>query len=127
MYQDIQTILELEKQFLSALTKNDIEFTRHCNSHIPGLMNISFHNVKSKSLVMNLDLEGIAISAGSACASGTVKASKVLLQIGASEKLASEAVRISLGKLHTNDDVDYAMKKITKLISRLQNTTEINA
>jgi cysteine desulfurase len=124
---NIENILELERQFLSALTNNDIEFTRHCNSHIPGLMNISFHNVKSKSLVMNLDLEGIAISAGSACASGTVKASKVLLQIGASEKLASEAVRISLGKIHSNNDVDYTIKKITKLISRLQNTTEINA
>ena len=124
---NIENILELEKQFLSALTKNDIEFTRHCNSHIPGLMNISFHNVKSKSLVMNLDLEGIAISAGSACASGTVKASKVLLQMGVSEKLASEAVRISLGKIHTNNDVNYAIQKITELISRLQNTAEINA
>jgi cysteine desulfurase len=76
---------------------------------------------------MNLDLEGIAISAGSACASGAVKASKVLLQMGVSEKLASEAVRISLGKLHTKDDVDYTIKKITKLISRLQNTAKINA
>lgn len=124
---NIEKILELEKQFLFALTNNDIEFTRHCNSHIPGLMNISFHNVKSNTLVMNLDLEGIAISAGSACASGTLKASKVLLQMGVSEKLASEAVRISLGKLHTKDDVDYTIKKITKLISRLQNIAEINA
>jgi len=124
---NIENILELEKQFLSALTKNDIEFTRHCNSHIPGLMNISFHNVKSKPLLMNLDIEGIAISAGSACASGTLKASKVLLQMGVSEKLASEAVRISLGKIHTNDDVDFTIKKITKLISRLQNTAKINA
>ena len=124
---NIENILKLEKQFLSALTQNNIEFTRHCNSHIPGLMYISFHNVKSDSLVMSLDLEGIAISAGSACASGAVKASKVLLQIGTSEKIASEAVRISLGKLHTNDDVDYTIKKITKLFSRLQNTTEINA
>ena len=76
---------------------------------------------------MNLDMEGVAISAGSACASGTLKASKVLLQMGVSEKLASESVRISLGKLHTKDDVDYPIQKIIELITRLKITAEINA
>ena len=124
---NIENILELEKRFLNALTENSIEFTRHCTSHIPGLMNISFHDVLSKPLLMNLDMEGVAISAGSACASGTLKASKVLLQMGVSEKLASESVRISLGKLHTKDDVDYAIQKIIELITRLKITAEINA
>ncbi|MBT7377548.1 MAG: cysteine desulfurase [Candidatus Marinimicrobia bacterium] len=124
---NIENILELEKRFLNALTENSIEFTRHCTSHIPGLMNISFHDVLSKPLLMNLDMEGVAISAGSACASGTLKASKVLLQMGVSEKLASESVRISLGKLHTKDDVDSAIQKIIELITRLKITAEINA
>jgi cysteine desulfurase len=124
---NIENILELEKRFLIALTENDIEFTRHCKSHIPGLMNISFHDVNSKPLLMNLDMEGVAISAGSACASGTLKASKVLLQMGVSEKLASESVRISLGKFHSKKDVDYTIQKITELISRLQKTAESNA
>tara|TARA_B110000467_G_C18339326_1_gene501942 strand:+ start:5060 stop:6199 length:1140 start_codon:yes stop_codon:yes gene_type:complete len=124
---NIENILELEKRFLNALTENSIEFTRHCTSHIPGLMNISFHDVLSKPLLMNLDMEGVAVSAGSACASGTLKASKVLLQMGVSEKLASESVRISLGKLHTKDDVDYAIQKIIELITRLKITAEINA
>jgi len=123
---NIEHILELEKQFLFALTKNNIEFTLHCKSHIPGFMNISFHNVQSKVLLMNLDMLGIAISAGSACASGTLKASKVLLQLGVSEKLASESVRISLGKSHSKHDVDYAIEKITELIPRLQKTSDIN-
>jgi len=126
MVTNIETILVLEKRFLSALTKNNIEFTLHCNSHIPGLMNISFHHVQSKPLLMNLDMMGVAISAGSACTSGTLKASKVLLQLGVSEKLASESVRISLGKLHSTDDVDYIIQKITELIPRLQKTPEIN-
>ena len=123
---NIEHILELEKKFLFALTKNNIEFTLHCKSHIPGFMNISFHNVQSKLLLMNLDMLGIAISAGSACASGTLKASKVLLQLGVSEKLASESVRISLGKSHSKHDVDYAIEKITELIPRLQKTSDIN-
>ena len=126
MDSNIKNILELEKKFLSSLTEKDIEFTRHCNSHIPGLMNISFHHVQSKPLLMNLDMMGVAISAGSACTSGTLKASKVVLQLGVSEKLASESVRISLGKLHSNDDVDYIIQKITELIPRLQKTSEIN-
>ncbi len=124
---NIENILELEKRFLKALTENGIEFTRHCKSHIPGLMNISFHDVNSKPLLMNLDMEGVAISAGSACASGTLKASKVLLQMGVSEKLASESVRISLGKFHSKEDVDYTIQKITELIPRLQKTAESNA
>ena len=62
-------------------------------------MNISFHDVDSNSLIMNLDMEGIAVSAGSACSSGVVKAPKILLDIGVSRKMASESVRISLGKL----------------------------
>jgi cysteine desulfurase len=126
MATNIENILDLEKRFLTALTENDIQFTRHCNSHTPGLMNISFHDVHSGPLLMNLDMMGVAISAGSACASGTLKASKVLLQMGVSEKLASESVRISLGKLHSKDDVDYTIQKITELIPRLQNTPEIN-
>ncbi len=89
-------------------------------------MNISFHHVQSKPLLMNLDMMGVAISAGSACTSGTLKVSKVLLQLGISEKLASESVRISLGKLHSKDDVDYIIQKITELIPRLQKTAEIN-
>jgi len=123
---NIDHILELEKQFLIALTKNNIEFTLHCKSHLPGFMNISFHNVQSKLLLMNLDMLGVAISAGSACASGTLKASKVLLQLGVSEKLASESVRISLGKLHSKEDVDFVIEKITELIPRLQKQLEIN-
>ena len=126
MASNIENILTLERRFLSTLTENGIEFTRHCNSHIPGLMNISFHNVQSKPLLMNLDMNGVAISAGSACSSGTLKASKVLLQMGVSEKLASESVRISLGKLHTENDVDYAIEQISKTVLRLQNTVEIN-
>ena len=123
---NIKNTLELESYFLTTLTEKGIEFTRHCKTHVPGLMNISFHNISSNSLVMSLDLEGIAISAGSACASGTLTGSKVLLQLGVSEKLASESVRISLGKLHSKDDVDYVIQKITELIPRLQKTPEIN-
>ena len=120
---NINHILELEKYFLSELTNNNIEFIRHGKSHIPGLMNISFRQVESNSLLMNLDMEGIAISAGSACSSGTPKPSEVLLNMGVSEQCASESVRISIGKIHKKNDVVYSIKKIIKIISRLKNKT----
>ena len=123
---NIEYILKLEKIFLSGLTDNNIEFTLHCKSHVPGLLNISFHNVESKPLLINLDMMGVAISAGSACASGTLKASKVLLQLGVSDKLASESVRISLGKIHSKDDVNFVIEKISELIPRLQKKSAIN-
>lgn len=123
---NIGHILELEKYFLSQLSVHDIHFTRHCKSHVPGLMNISFHNVDSNSLIMNLDMEGIAVSAGSACSSGVVKASKILLDIGVSEKIASESVRISLGKAHSVNDIDYTIEKLSKIILRLKNNNITN-
>jgi len=123
---NIKNTLELESYFLTTLTEKGIEFTRHCKTHVPGLMNISFHGIESKPFLINLDMEGIAISAGSACASGTLKASGVLLQMGISEKIASESVRISLGKFHTKKEIDYAIKKINKIIPKLKNTTQIN-
>ncbi|MDP3531738.1 MAG: cysteine desulfurase family protein [Alphaproteobacteria bacterium] len=68
--------------------------------------------------VISLDLEGIAISAGSACASGKVKPSHVLLAMGASEALAQSAIRISMGPMTTKEDIDYFLKAWTKIYVR---------
>ena len=67
---------------------------------------------------MRLDLEGIAISFGAACSSGTVKASKMLLNMGLSNKEALESVRISFGKIHTKENIDHIVESIYKLINK---------
>ncbi len=120
MPNNILHLQNLESHFLQNLELRNINFTRHGESHVPGVMNITFHGVKSQALVMNLDVTGIAISAGSACSSGTAKASKILLNLGYSEEIASESVRISMGKCHTEEDVKILLDSLDTVISRLK-------
>ena len=120
---NILQLQKLESHFIHNLKLQNIDFTRHGESHVPGVMNITFHGVNSQALVMNLDVAGIAISAGSACSSGTVKASKILLNLGYSEEIASESVRISIGKCHEKEDMDLLLNSLNSIIPRLKKKT----
>jgi cysteine desulfurase len=92
----------------------EIEITQFCPncviygadvSRLPGTSCLSMPGVNAELQVMNFDLAGIAVSAGSACSSGKVKASHVLTAMGASEDAASEAIRVSLGRLTTAEEI----------------------
>lgn len=85
---------------------------------LPNTSCLSMPGVGSELQVMNFDLAGIAISAGSACSSGKVKASHVLLAMGADEAAASEAVRVSLGWLTVQSDIDKFIEVWEKLYQR---------
>ncbi len=69
---------------------------------------------------MNLDLVGIAVSAGSACSSGSVNPSHVLLGIGLSKEEAKASLRLSVGDLTTYEELDYVIEKLTEIINRLK-------
>ena len=77
-------ILRLESYFLNLLNEQNISYTINGTKRIPGVFNITFHGVNGQDMVMQLDLSGIGISFGSACASGTVKASEMLIGMGIS-------------------------------------------
>ena len=83
-------------------------------------MNITFFNVDGNSLVMNLDMNNIAISFGSACASGSTSAPLALLEMGMPDDEAKCTVRISIGKFITKDDIDNLADTINKIISRIK-------
>ena len=80
-------------------------------------MNITFHDCDGQNLLMNLDMKGIAISYGSACSSGSSKASQALLEIGMDKNAARKTVRISIGKFITNDNIKFLVDCITNIIS----------
>ncbi len=82
--------------------------------------NIIVEGVRGDSLLMALDLEGIAVSAGSACNSGTVQPSHVLLAMGYSKEEALSTVRISLGADTTKDEIDYVLEVLPKVITRIR-------
>ncbi len=81
----------------------------------------SLPDTNSQTLLMALDLEGIALSNGSACSSGTVKPSTTLLAMGLDEKVAASALRISMGWATKEDDIDAFLAAWEKIYTRLQN------
>ncbi len=92
---------------------------------IPGTSNFSFEFVEGEGCVVMLDIEGIAVSTGSACASGSTKASHVLRAIGLPANVAQGTVRFSLGQFNTLDEVDKALEIIPRVISKLRSLSPL--
>jgi cysteine desulfurase len=84
------------------------------------LSNISFRFIEGEGLLINLDLEGVAVSTGSACSSGTLEPSPVIRALGVDDELARGAIRFSFGKDNTEADVDYAVDVLVRAVERLR-------
>lgn len=89
-------------------------------SRLSNTLNVSFEAVEGESVVINLDLRGIAVSTGSACSSGKVTLSPVLLAMGLDEARAGGSVRFSLGRGITEDDIDHVLDILPPVIHRLR-------
>jgi len=87
---------------------------------VPNTTNLSFAGVESESLLIGLDLEGVAVSSGSACSSGTLEPSHVLRAMGCSHARALGSVRFSLGASTTEDAIDHAIDAVARVVTRLQ-------
>ena len=84
------------------------------------LSNISFRFIEGEGLLINLDLEGVAVSTGSACSSGTLEPSPVIRALGVDDEIARGSIRFSFGKDNTLEDVDYAVAVLTRAVERLR-------
>jgi cysteine desulfurase len=87
---------------------------------LPGTLNISFKGAEGESILLYLDLEGIMVSTGSACASGSLDPSHVLLAIGVNPELAHGSIRFSLGLGSSEEDVDYVLEKLPGIMSKIR-------
>ncbi len=87
---------------------------------LPNNANFSFAYIEGESILMRLDLAGVAVSSGSACASGSLEASHVILSIGVKEELAHSTIRFSLGRETTADEMDYVFKALKKIVDDLR-------
>ena len=95
----------------------------HAKQRIGNTINFSFEGGEEEGLLLGLDLEGVALSSGSACAAGSLEPSHVLKAMGLPHELARAAVRFSFGKGNTADDVDYILEAIVRVVERLRTFT----
>lgn len=97
-----------------------IRFNGHPTERLSNTSNVSFEFVEGESLVLNLDLRGIAASTGSACASGSLEPSHVLSAIGVPPAIAQSSIRFSLGRESKEEDVDYTVENLVEIVGRLR-------
>ncbi len=95
-------------------------FNGNRDERLPNISNISFRYVEGEGLLINLDMQGIAVSTGSACSSGSLDPSPIILALDQNEELARGAVRFSFGKENTIEDVDYVLDVLPKAVETLR-------
>lgn len=113
---------KLRDEFIRTILDNidDARLNGHPSLRLPNNVNISFEGIEGESILLNLDMEGIAASTGSACSSSSLEPSHVLLSIGLSHEFAHGSVRFSIGKHTTKDDLDYVVKVLPGIVKKLR-------
>ena len=90
------------------------------SKRLPANADFSFEFIEGESILFSLDIAGISVSSGSACSSGSLEPSHVLLSLGLPEELAHGSIRFSFGKHNTVEEIDYAIEELTNIVSRLR-------
>jgi cysteine desulfurase len=102
-----------------------IKLNGHPVKRIPNTLNVSFEFIEGESLLLNLDLEGVAVSSGSACTSGSLKPSHVLTAMGLTPEIAQGSIRFSLGRNNTEEDVEYVLDVLPEIVNRLRSMSPL--
>ncbi len=97
-----------------------IKINGDIEKRLSGNSNISFRFIEGEGLLLNLDLKGICASSGSACTSGSLDPSHVLLAIGLPHEIAHSSLRISIGKYNTKEEIDYVVENLVEIVGRLR-------
>ncbi|MEG1608637.1 MAG: aminotransferase class V-fold PLP-dependent enzyme, partial [Clostridia bacterium] len=115
---------ELRDYFVEQVLKKieDVRFngTKDYSKRLSTNANFSFEFVEGESILMLLDMEGIAVSSGSACSSGSLEPSYVLLSVGVPIEIAHGSIRFSFGRSNTKEQVDYTIEKLVEIIAKLR-------
>jgi cysteine desulfurase len=122
MGKEILQLTNLRDKLINGVITNieNIKLNGDSKQRLPNNANFSIKFVEGEGMVLGLDLEGIAVSSGSACTSGSLEPSHVLRAIGRTADLAHGSVRFSFGKFNTMEEVDYALEKFIKIVARLR-------
>lgn len=115
---------ELRDYFIAGLLGiGGVTLNGHPQQRLPNNVNVSIHNAEGEALLLNLDMEGVAASSGSACTSGSLEPSHVLRAIGLKHEVAHGSLRLTLGKDTEREDIDYTLKVLKPIVARLRKIT----
>lgn len=117
----------LKKKLQEGIKKNisDVQFNGHPTDSLVSTVNVSFSAAEGEALLLYLDLEGIAVSTGSACASGSLDPSHVLMATGVAAERAHGSVRMSMGRDTTAEDIDYTIEKLAQVVKRVREISTV--
>ncbi len=115
----------LEQGILASVPRTAVNGDASCR--VPNTTNVSFEGVEAESLLIALDLEGVAVSTGSACSSGTLEPSHVLRAMGLSSHRTQNSLRFSLGVGNTGEQVDRVIGLLPRVVEKLRSLTHVGA
>lgn len=124
-YNKIQTLRNYLQNKIELEIEN-VKFNGNLLQRTPGILNVCFKYVDNESLLTMLDLEGIAVSIGSACTAGSLEPSHVLEAMGLSLEDRKTAIRFSVGKNISKADIDYSVEKLKTIVEKLRSISAIN-
>ena len=120
--QNFEYVSMLRDRFIDKVIKKVpfIKLNGHRTNRLPANADFSFEYIEGESILFSLDIAGIAVSSGSACSSGSLEPSHVLLALGVDEALAHGSIRFSFGKHNTVEEIDYAVDVLSESVERLR-------
>jgi cysteine desulfurase len=125
--EDFNRLNELADYFISEVTGKipEVYLNGPRDNRIPQTVNLSFAGIEGESIVLSLDMEGIACSSGSACTSGATEPSHVLVAMGKEKVQSQGAIRFSMGRSTTREQLDYVVAKLGPVVERLRGLSPI--
>ena len=103
----------------------DVHMTGHPIKRLPGNVNLRVDYVEGESILLNLDIEGICASSGSACTSSSLDPSHVMLALGVPPDQARSTIRFTLGRMNTDEEIDHVMVTLPKIVQRLRSMSPL--
>ena len=113
----------LEKSILEQIPGTAVNGSR--THRVPHLTNISFRAIEGEALLISLDFQGVAVSTGSACSSGTVEPSHVLTALGGNPKQHKSAIRFSLSRMNSGEEIDYVLSILPEIVERMREVSPL--
>ncbi len=123
----VKHLTELRDHLMQGILENipNTRLNGHREKRLPNNVNVSFEFIEGESMLLSLDMVGIAASSGSACTSGSLDPSHVLLSLGLSHEMAHGSLRLTLGDQNTKEEIDYVLEQLPPIVQRLRDMSPL--